>query len=148
MNILLAETSFIEQYGLLIALGIVLIGMLVFTFFRNKKFTDSAKSLIDGLKIGDKIKTYTGVYGTVVSFGEETDAKTVVIETGDENHKSFITVDSNVIYANLSAQAVAEQTVASEKVEEQPAPEETTKTDAVTEETPVKKTRAKSKKSE
>ena len=54
--------------------------------------------MLNSLRPGDKVKTYSGFYGTVVSIRETTDGKVVTLETGDADHKSYTSIDSNAIY--------------------------------------------------
>ncbi len=81
--------------GVLLA---VLVVMYVFSFIKRKKYNQEAIAMIDSLKPGAKVKTYSGLYGTVVSIRETTDGKIVTLETGDEKHPSYVTVDTSVIY--------------------------------------------------
>lgn len=80
--------------------GILIIGiavLFIFSSVRNKKEMQSRQSLNDSLKKGTKIITYSGIYGTIVSMRETTDGKVVVIETGDDEHKSFMEIHGNSI---------------------------------------------------
>lgn len=80
--------------------GILIIGiavLFIFSSMRNKKEMQSRQSLNDSLKKGTKIITYSGIYGTIVSMRETTDGKVVVIETGDDEHKSFMEIHGNSI---------------------------------------------------
>ena len=63
----LLEGSFIETYGLMIALAVVLIVMIVVSYFRNKKLRDDAATLVNGLTVGDDVKTYSGLCGKIVA---------------------------------------------------------------------------------
>jgi len=77
---------------------VILVVMYVFSFIRRKKYNQEAIAMIDSLKPGDKVKTYSGIYGTIVSIRETTDGKVVTLETGDARHSSYVTVDTSVIY--------------------------------------------------
>ena len=83
---------------ILVVLLVVLVLMYVFSAVRNKKYRQEAAAMLDALKPGDKVKTYSGIYGTVVAIRETTDGKVVTLETGDDKHKSYTSVDASVIY--------------------------------------------------
>ncbi len=82
----------------LVVLLVILVVMYVLSAIRRKKYNQEVVAMLDALKPGDKIKTYSGIYGTIVSIRETTDGKVVTLETGDDKHKSYTTVDANVIY--------------------------------------------------
>ncbi len=72
----------------------------VFMFLRNKKEKEKFEEINNGLKEGDKVVTSSGVYGTIISMTTNaTGGKTVTLETGDENHKGYISVDILAIYS-------------------------------------------------
>ncbi len=83
---------------ILIVLLVVLVVMYIFSYIKRKKYNQEAIAMIDALKPGDKVKTYSGIYGTIVSIRETTDGKVVTLETGDDKHVSYVTVDTSVIY--------------------------------------------------
>lgn len=83
---------------ILVVLLAILIVMYVISTIKRKKYNQEAVAMIDALKPGDKIKTYSGIYGTVIAIRETTDGKVVTLETGDDEHKSYTTVDASVIY--------------------------------------------------
>lgn len=81
---------------------VILVGiglMFVMSFIRNKKDTQARNELNESLKVGTKVITYAGVYGTIISMRETTDGKVVVLETGDEKHKSYMEILANAIAA-------------------------------------------------
>lgn len=100
-NSLLAEAtgngSNATMWILLVLLGVLIVAY-IFSYFRRKKYNQETTNMLNALKPGDKVKTYSGFYGTVVSIKETTDGKVVTLETGDEKHKSFTSIDSNAIY--------------------------------------------------
>ncbi len=99
---MLADTSAGSGGGatlwILIVLLVLLIGAYVFSYFKRKKYNQETSAMLSSLKPGDRVKTYSGFYGTIVSIRETTDGKVVTLETGDEDHKSYTTIDSNAIY--------------------------------------------------
>ena len=83
---------------ILLVLLAVLIVAYIFSYVKRKKYNQETANMLNNLKPGDKVKTYSGFYGTVVSIRETTDGKVVTLETGDDEHKSYTTIDSNAIY--------------------------------------------------
>ena len=81
MNLLLA--TFFEQYGLIIILLLGFALMMGYYFLRNKKFQQTENDFQNALKVGDKVKTYSGFYGTVEKITETTDGKVVSLRLGE-----------------------------------------------------------------
>lgn len=122
----------IVQYVLIGVVALLLIAMPIVMNARNKKETQKVQEQTNSLKVGDKILTTSGVYGTITEIQFSDSQKIVVIETGGKT-KSYMSVDAYAIYTVLktdeelaqeAAQAVAEKnvTVAEEKVEEKKEP--------------------------
>ena len=82
---------------LLIIIAVLLVLYPIFLYFRNKKEQDKQKSLIDGLKVGEYVITYSGVFGKIVEITEKEFGRFLTLETG-ENHKNYVTVSANAIY--------------------------------------------------
>ena len=123
MNILLAtEKSFIESYGLMIALAIILVVMMVMSYIRNKKLRDEANTLIEGLKVGDDVKTYSGLCGKIVAFDEVDGTKTAIIKCDKQGYNGVFEIDINAIYSKTGvlpqAQPEVEQPVEEKQQEE------------------------------
>ena len=129
MNLLLA-TADVSQWVLFGILVLVIVLAPLFMSMRNKKEMAKAQEVMDSLKQGDKILTSAGVIGTIVSINENDGYKTVTIETGDDNHKGYMTLDIQAIYMNLSEPVVAEN---ANETQEQPVEEETQETEVVNE---------------
>ena len=112
MNFLLDSTAGNAQSGGIMSwvlLGVLALFLIISPFMmkaRNKKEMDKAQKMINSIKKGDKVMTASGVIGKAVGFEEKDGFKTITIETGDEKHKSYMTLDINAIYANLSAPAI------------------------------------------
>ena len=119
MNLLLAV-----DVGQWILLGVLVLILVVSPFLmkaKNKKEMENAQKLMDSIKKGDKVLTASGVIGKVISIDTKEGYKAVTIETGDEKHKGYITIDIAAVYANLSNPVVeqkSEQPNKAEKVEE------------------------------
>lgn len=93
----IGDTSFWQQYGIWIVLIVLLIGLMVFSTIRRKKYDGQVQNMIDNLKVGDSVKTYSGFYGKIVSIRQTTDGKVVLIEMGEGNRKGYIEADINAI---------------------------------------------------
>ena len=121
MNFLLAG-SFIETYGLMIALAIVLVVMIVASYIRNKKLRDDAATLVNGLTVGDDVKTYSGLCGKIVAFSEVDGVKTALIECDKMGYKGVFEIDANAIYTKTGI--IAEQPVDQKEETEEVSQEE------------------------
>ena len=103
MNLLLVESS---NIGSLIFIGLLLVILVISPIIlrvKNKRDMETAQKMLDSLKKGDEVLTSAGVIGKVISIDTKVGYKTVTIETGDEKHKGYQTLDINAIYLNLSA---------------------------------------------
>lgn len=97
MNFLLS--SFFSSSWFLIIIVILAMGLLILTSFtRRKKEEDYRNELSEKIVKGAKVKTYGGLYGTVVSIRNTTDGKIVLLETGEGNQKSYQQLHINAIY--------------------------------------------------
>ena len=121
MNLLLAA----DQIGSIILLGVLIIFLVASPFIiraKNKKEMDNAQKMIDSIDKGDTVLTASGVIGKVISIQTKEGYKTVTIETGNEHHKGYITLDIGAVYANLSAPVVTD--AKQENKEDQPKEED------------------------
>ena len=122
MNLLLADVSPTSW----ILVGVLALFLIAYPFImraRNKREVENQQKLMGSIKKGDKILTYSGVIGKVVSLDEKDGYKTVTIETGDEKHKGYMTVDIAAVYSNLTNPVLPEKLekeVKQEQVEQQP----------------------------
>lgn len=101
MNFLAAEAaanSNATQWILPAILLVLVIGIFLLNYFRSKKNQESMKNMVDGLKVGDNVKTYSGIYGKIIEIVETTDGKVAVLETGSEKNKGIFSIDINAIY--------------------------------------------------
>ncbi len=108
--------------GQIVLIVVVLLLVVAYPFImskRNKKENQRLIEQTNSLKRGDKILTTSGVYGTVLEVREEDGAKKVVIETGNAQYKSYMTIDAYAIYTVLKDEKpVAEEKKVEEKKEE------------------------------
>ncbi len=101
MNFLAAEAaanSNATQWILPAVLLVLVIGIFLLNYFRSKKNQESMKNMVDSLKVGDNVKTYSGIYGKIIEIVETTDGKVAVLETGSEKNKGIFSIDINAIY--------------------------------------------------
>lgn len=120
----------------LVLIGLVIV-MLVFPMFTQKKRNKEFNSMLDQMKVGDKVRTIGGVIGRVTKINRDADIPTVVIETGAKNAKTTMEFDVTAIGYNFNynpqAAAMAEKAKkeaakaeAKEEVKEEAKAEETT----------------------
>ena len=116
-NMLLATTSW-WNYVLIGLVVLLLIAMPILMNQRNKRETQKIQEQTNSLKVGDKVLTTSGVYGTIVELKFDDSQKVVVIETGGKT-KSYLSIDAYAIYTvfkNEEPQVVT--TTETTKVEE------------------------------
>ena len=106
--------SFFQSYGLIIILLVAFALIMLYYFFRNKKFQQTEFDFQNSLKVGDKVKTYSGFYGVVEKITETTDGKVVTLKLGEN---SFIDVDIRALMGIDYKELVVENPV--EKIEKQ-----------------------------
>ena len=96
--LLSSADNMIAQYWPIIIILVALIALYIVSMVRRKKDMNQAKQMLDELKPGTKVKTYTGFYGIVDSIRETTDGKVVMLKIGEEGGKvAYIEVDANAI---------------------------------------------------
>ena len=93
-----AANSNATQWILPAILLVLVIGIFLLNYFRSKKNQESMKNMVDSLKVGDSVKTYSGIYGKIIEIVETTDGKVAVLETGSEKNKGIFSIDINAIY--------------------------------------------------
>ena len=106
MNLLLE--SFFESYGLIIILVAAFALIMVYYYVRNRKFQQTESDFHNSLKVGTKVKTYSGFYGEVAKITNTTDGKVVTLKLGEG---SYIDVDIRALMAVDMKEEVAEEEV-------------------------------------
>ena len=94
----LGESLFSSGGFLVIILVLMMGALLISSFYRRKKEEKYRDDLSEKVVKGAKIKTYTGIYATVVSVRNTTDGKIVLIESGEGDKKSYQEIHINAIY--------------------------------------------------
>ena len=87
------------QWVLPAVLLVLVIGIFILNYFKSKKANENMQQVINQLKVGDNVKTYSGFYGKIVEITETTDGKVAVLQTGTEGNYGYISIDMNAIYA-------------------------------------------------
>ncbi len=91
--------TFFQQYWPVLVILVALIALYVISMLRRRKDMNAAQQMLNELKPGTKVKTYTGFYGTIDSIRETTDGKVVMLKIGEEGGKvGYIEIDANAIY--------------------------------------------------
>ena len=130
-SLLLASTENIINYILIGIVVLMLIALPIMMNQKNKRETQKIQEQTNSLKVGNKILTTSGVYGTITEIKFDDTQKLVVIETGGKT-KSYMTVDAYAIYtvfkseeeleneqqAKLEAEKAKEQEKKGDKKEE------------------------------
>ena len=93
-----ANPEGIAQWILPIVLLVLVVGIFILNYFRSKKSQETMKDMVDSLKVGDNVKTYSGLYGKIIEIVETTDGKVAILETGSEKNKGIFSIDINAIY--------------------------------------------------
>ena len=98
---------------MIIVLMVAIIGLFVWSSYSNKKKQKQAQEMVNGIQIGDKVKTIGGVCGYVAEINDA--ENTFVLKTGMEGQEnSFIKFDKGAIYQTAPGKRT-------EKKEETPA---------------------------
>lgn len=95
-TMLLASNS-VWNYVLIGVVALLLIAMPIMMSQRNKKESQKIQEQTNSLKVGDKVLTTSGVYGTITELKFDDSKKVVVLETGGKT-KSYMSVDAYAIY--------------------------------------------------
>lgn len=152
-SLLLADAGTnVWSYVLIAVVALLLIAMPIMMNVRNKRESQKVQEQTNSLKVGDKILTTSGVYGTITEIKFDESKKQVVIETGGKT-KSYLTVDAYAIYTVFKSEAeLAREQAAKQEAEEKAKLEKKSKNqpkeksveeqvaEVVAEEKPVKKT--------
>ncbi len=64
-------SGFFEQYGSLIFMVVLMVGLIVMMIVPQRKREKKIKEMLDSIRPGDRIRTIGGIYGTVVSVKED-----------------------------------------------------------------------------
>lgn len=130
---LLLEASKASSYVLLGLLVCMIVGMLIFPSIGQKKRNQEYQTMLDNLKVGDKVQTIGGVVGRIAKISEKDGVKTMFLETGDKNNKMTIEFNVNAIAGIVVAPENKETKVEAAAEEKKEEKAEETATEAKTE---------------
>ncbi|MBP3619703.1 MAG: preprotein translocase subunit YajC [Clostridia bacterium] len=130
-----AAGNSVWNYVLIAVVAVLLIAMPIMMNAKNKRESQKVQEQTNSLKVGDKILTTSGVYGTITEVKFDDTQKLVVIETGGKE-KSYLSIDAYSIYTvfkseeelkkEAEAKAEAEKQAMAEKLEDKPKKEKKT----------------------
>ncbi len=104
-NMLLAtDGTSVWSYVLIAVVVLLLIAMPIMMNSKNKRETQKVQEQTNSLKVGDKVLTTSGVYGTIVELKFDDAQKVVVLETGGKT-KSYLSIDAYAIYTVFKSEA-------------------------------------------
>lgn len=81
-----------------VVLIVVCVLMLVMSSRQRKKQQAQMEERMNALKVGDRIKTIGLIVGTIERVNED---GTLLISTGDEEHKNYLTIEKNAVYQTI-----------------------------------------------
>ena len=91
--------SFFNSSWFLVIVLLAAMALLLFSSFsRRKKEEQYRQDRAEKLQKGVKVKTFGGLYGTIISVRNTTDGKIVLLETGEGNNKSYQQLHINAIF--------------------------------------------------
>lgn len=126
---------------MIIVLIVAIIGLFIWSSYSNKKRQKQAQEMVNGIKIGDKVKTIGGVCGYVAEIDDS--ENTFVLRTGMAGKDSFVKFDKGAIYQTAPApvqekkQEVKEENKAPKKRKSTKKEAETVENKEAVEETPA-----------
>ena len=113
--------SFFQSYGLVIILLVAFAAIMLYYFFRNRKFQQTEYDFQTALKVGDKVKTYSGFYGTIEKITETTDGKVITLRLGEN---ATVDVDVRALMGLDVKEEIKETPVEAVEADEIKEPEE------------------------
>ena len=143
INILLMADIGLETWvlpGILLVLIVVSLG---FSMMKRNRYRRETDSLYENLKVGDKVKTYAGIFGEIKEIKEAEDGSLVIVlKTGDDKKPTLLTMDMAAIYSlDTKDEVIEEETDETTTYDE----DKKTKTDEIKEEVVEEKVAPKKK---
>lgn len=108
----------VTQIILIVFILLLVIAYPILISSRNKKENQRMQTQTNSLKRGDKVLTTSGVYGTIIDLIMEEDKKVVVIETGTDKQKGYVSVDAYAIYQVFKEETKEPEVKVEDKKEE------------------------------
>jgi len=107
--------GFMSKWGIWILLGVIIIGWFFLSGSRRKKQVQEGQNMLNSIRPGVYVMTQGGVIGKVVEVNVISPTeKHVVLETGNEEHKSYITYDIRAIGMIIKPEQLVPRPVAEE----------------------------------
>lgn len=147
LNLLLANDW--TSYVMIVVLIVAIIGLFIWSSYSNKKKQKQAQEMVNGIQIGDKVKTIGGVCGYVAEINDA--ENTFVLRTGMGEGSCFVKFDKGAIYQTAPAKprtAQKEEVPAEQPVEKSKAKKSTKKVEGQPAEAPVEEVKAEEKPAE
>ncbi len=105
-SFLCAEDTSAGTIIIYVVLILVLIAMLIMPYFSQRKKNKEFAQMLETIRVGDLVKTAGGIIGKVTKITDKGDIKTVILETGSKNEKSYMEFDMTMIYCVLKSSKV------------------------------------------
>ena len=121
------------DWTLLIILGVFIIGMLAFSIIPQRRKQKQMAEMNSRIKVGDKVKTIGGLYGTIVDFNEENNAFTIL------SGNSTFEIDRGCVYSMEILPSNAAAAAPAEVKEEKPTDEQIAACESVAQKTTKEK---------
>lgn len=102
------DPTFFEQYGMWIIMGVLIVGMLVFSVINNKKAKKRAEEKFSQLVEGVQVTTIGGIVGTVIKM----DDQFLWIETGVAPNTMTMQILRQAVHSIGTPQNTGKQTAA------------------------------------
>jgi len=118
---LFEEPATTSSWPLLLILGVFLIGMMAFSVIPQRRKQKQMAEMSSRIKVGDKIKTIGGIFGTIIGLDEENNVYTII------SGNSTFEIDRGCVYsmemmgaksADTTAKAPEDSKAAEEEVED------------------------------
>ena len=90
---LLEDTGATNSWPLLVILGVFLIGMMAFSVIPQRRKQKQMAEMSSRIKVGDKIKTIGGIFGTITAYDEQNNVYTI------ESGNSTFQIDRGCVYS-------------------------------------------------
>jgi len=99
ISLLLSDPAVTPSWTFPILLLVLFGGYYFYSVRKQKRYAAMSQKLVSELKVGDKVKTYAGFYGTIVQIETTAQTTIAILKTGNETFPGYISVDINAIYA-------------------------------------------------
>ncbi|MBR2974532.1 MAG: preprotein translocase subunit YajC [Clostridia bacterium] len=109
------DPTFMQKYGMWIIMGVLIVGMLVFSFINNKKAKKRNEEKNSQLAEGVQVTTIGGIVGTIVKM----DDQYLWIETGVAPNTMTMQILRQAIHSIGTPQNTGKQTASSQPAEQE-----------------------------